>query len=264
MCGIIIDMQPEQLAKEARKTVLGLIYKAQTSHIGSNFSCIDIMAVLFGRFFNWEKDRFILSAGWKAASLYFFLWKAGRITEKELNSYCQGGSKWIGLSEPIHPDIPFAGGSMGMGLPAAVGFALAKKLKKEEGRVYCLMSDGELQCGTTWEAALMALHYGLDNLTVVVDYNGFQAMGLTKEILGIPLKSLQEFFVLYHIDGHDLVRAERSFNLIRALGQGGVPRMLIAHTIKGKGVSFMENNNLYHYKAPSKEEYELALKELNG
>ena len=117
----------ETIARDARKKVLELVYKAQTSHIGSNFSAIDIMTVLFEKM-NLGKDKFVLSAGWKAASLYYFLWHKGRITEEELNSFCQPGSKFIGLAEPIIPDIMIAGGSMGMGLPGAVGLALAKKL----------------------------------------------------------------------------------------------------------------------------------------
>ena len=136
-------MTYENDALTARKRVLNLIYVAQTSHIGSNFSCIDLMTVLFDKI-DLDIDKFILSKGWAAASLYYFLWKKGRITEEQLNSFCEEDSEFIGLAEPIHKDIQFAGGSMGMGFPAAVGFALAKKLKQEKGTVYCLMSDGEM------------------------------------------------------------------------------------------------------------------------
>ena len=122
-------MNYKEKATAARKKVLEMIYKAQVSHIGSNFSCIDILTVLFEKI-DLDKDKFILSAGWKAASLYYFLWKKGRITKAELDSYCQQGSKFIGLAEPIHKDIIFAGGSMQMGTAAAVGLALSKKLKK--------------------------------------------------------------------------------------------------------------------------------------
>lgn len=278
-------MSYEQQAKEARIKVLELIYKAQTSHIGSNFSCIDILTVLFEKI-NLDKDKFILSAGWKAASLYYFLWRKGRITENELNSYCQSEkvhvsryshmdagcknsdcyeylpSKFIGLSEPIHHDIPFAGGSMGMGLPAAVGFALAKKLNKEEGKIYVLMSDGEMQCGTTWESFLIADQHDLKNLVVIVDNNGFQAMGMTDSIISIPFDRLhRRIDEIHYIDGHNFKEIE---NAVACNQDISSPKFIVANTIKGKGVSFMENNNLYHYKAPSREEYEEALKELNN
>lgn len=268
---------PEQ-AKQARLKVLDMIYSAQTSHIGSNFSCIDIMTVLFDRI-DLDKDRFILSAGWKAASLYYFLWKKGRITEEELNSYCKPGSKFIGLAEPVHPDIPFAGGSMGMGFPAAVGFALAKKMKGEEGIVYCLMSDGEMQIGTTWESAMIAAHHKLDNLRVVVDNNKLQAMGEVQDILSLKdlrFKWKSFGWVSYELDGHNYNELLQSFNREYPRDYGkmegeympannsneefwkGRPRVYIANTIKGKGVSFMEHDNIWHYKAPNEKEYKEA------
>ena len=252
----------KEMANEARKKVLEMIYKAQTSHIGSNFSCIDLLTVLFGKA-DLDKDKIILSKGWAAASLYYFLWRKGRINEEELNSYCQPGSKFIGLAEPIIPEIPAAGGSMGFGLPFGVGFALAKKIKKEEGKVFVLMSDGEMQIGTTWESAMITGHHKLDNLCVIVDANEWQAMGKVKEILNIePLKEKWEAFgwEVREIDGHNFEEIEKS------LTEPGLekPIVIIAKTIKGKGVNFMEGNNLYHYKAPSDEEYQRALKELNG
>lgn len=253
-------MNYPEIAKESRLKVLDLVYKAQTSHIGSLFSCADIFAVLFEKI-DLDKDKFVLSAGWKAAMLYYHLWRKGRITQEELDSYCQPGSKWIGLAEPIHKDIQIAGGSMGYGLPGAVGLALAKKLKGEEGKVYCLMSDGELAIGTTWEAALIAAHHKLDNLVVVVDVNGFQAMGKTEGIL----KSFFPFdgWSGAVIDGHSFNEIEKAVtrNLDWELHKDW-PFAVIAKTIKGKGVSFMENSNLYHYKQLSQDEYERACEEL--
>jgi len=253
----------KEIATEARKKVLDLIYKAQTSHVGSNFSCIDLLTVIFDKA-DLDKDKVILSKGWAAASLYFFLWEKGRITEKELNSYCQPGSKFIGLAEPIIPEIPAAGGSMGFGLPFGVGFALAKKLKKEKGRIFVLMSDGEMQCGTTWESALIASHHKLDNLLVIVDVNRLQAMGRIEEILNIePLRDKWQAFgwEAREIDGHNFEEIEGA---LTCPAQGkGKPIAIIAKTIKGKGVSFMEGENLYHYKALSEEEYQRALKELD-
>ena len=234
------------------------------------------MTVLFDKI-DLSKDKFILSKGWAAASLYYFLWKKGKITEEELNSYCgkcstckgegylkeftcggcsgTGTSRFIGLAEPIHSDIPFAGGSMGYGLPAAVGFALSKKLKGEEGNVYCLMSDGEMQIGTTWESALIAAHHKLNNLIVIVDNNRFQAMGETNKILETEFP--YNNWVSFEINGHNYEE------ILQSLSFTNYPKVVIANTIKGKGVSFMENNNIWHYKAPNEEEYNLALKELN-
>lgn len=255
-------MEPnyKQIAADARKKVLELIFKAQTSHIGSNFSAIDIMAVLFEKM-DLKKDKFILSAGWKAASLYYFLWRKGVITEEELNSYCQPGSKFIGLSEPMGRfGLEFAGGSMGYGLPAAVGFALSKKLKNEKGKVYCLMSDGEMQCGTTWESVLIAAQYKLDNLVVIVDNNGFQAMGETKNILETGFPCDEDKWNITSIDGHNFSHMDYWFEVFGE--EEKKPKCFIANTIKGKGVSFIENDNIWHYKAPNEEEYNLALKEL--
>lgn len=271
----------KQKAKEVRIKVLDLIFNAQTSHIGSCFSAIDIMAVLFEKA-DPQKDEVVLSAGWKAAAWYYFLQQKGIISEEELNSFCQEGSKFIGLVEPIDNrwGLRIGGGSMGLGLPAAVGIALAKKIKKEEGNVYVLMSDGELQCGTTWESALIATQHKLNNLIVFVDNNGLQAMGEIDKILS--LESIMDKFISFGWkvlggDGHDFDVLENVWkvdweNPYSTDGIGikehgyikGKPLLMICDTIKGKGVSFMENNNLYHYKAPSREEYEEALKELNG
>lgn len=253
----------KKIAIEARKKVLELVYKAQSSHIGSNFSCIDLLTVLFGKS-DLDKDKIILSKGWAAASLYYFLWRKDRITKEELDSYCQPGSKFIGLAEPIIPEIPAAGGSMGFGLPFGVGFALAKKLKKEKGKIYVLMSDGEQQIGTTWESAMIASHHKLNNLCVLIDYNKFQAMGKTNEILNIePLRKKWESFgwEVREIDGHNFKEIKKA--LVSSSASRIKPFVIIAHTIKGKGVSFMENNNEWHYRAPEKKEYEKALKELN-
>jgi transketolase len=244
---------------EARLKILELIYKAQTSHIGSNFSVVEILESIFKRI-DFKKDKIILSAGWKACALYYFLWKKKKITERQLNSYCQKDSPFIGLTEPIIPEIPFAGGSMGMGLPAAVGMALAKKVKGEEGTVYCVMSDGELDCGTTWESALIAAQQGLDNLIVIVDNNHFQAMGYKDDILGMGIiesKFMEFGWDANSCDGHDVLELGKLLDL-----EGEGPYALIADTTKGKGVSFMEDDNLWHYKAPTEKEYKLAKEEL--
>lgn len=247
-----------QKAKEARLRVLDMVFKAQSSHIGSNFSVIDILTVLFDKA-DLSKDKIILSAGWKAASFYYFLAEKGLISKEELDTYNQEGSRLIGLTEPGVPGVHFAGGSMGLGLPASVGFALSKKMKGEVGKVYCVMSDGELDSGTTWESALIASHHKLDNLVVIVDSNKLQAMGETKQILrsGFP----KDGWTVKDIDGHNYDQIERA---IHASLSWASPICFFANTIKGKGWKRAENNNLYHYKNLSPEEYEEAKQEING
>lgn len=240
----------KEKAKQARLKVLEMVYKAKSSHIGSNFSVIDIMTVLFDKV-DFKKDKIILSAGWKAASFYYFLAEAGFFPKYWLDTYNQEGSKLIGLTEPGVPGVYFAGGSMQMGLPASVGFALSKKMKGEEGKVYCIMSDGELAGGMVWESMLIALHHNLDNLVIIVDENGLQAMGETRKILS-------SFYPggIYKADGHNFDDIEN------ALNRG--EKRITFKTIKGKGWKRAENNNLYHYKDLSDKEYEEAKKELQN
>ncbi len=250
-----------EIAKNARLKTLEMIYKAQTSHIGSNFSCVDIAAVLYENS-DLSKDKIIWSKGWAAATAYYFLAEKGVIPKEDLDSFCQGDSKYIGLVEPSVKGIDFAGGSMGMGLPAGTGFALAKKLKKEEGQIFVIMSDGEMQIGMTWESAMIANHHNLNNLIVIVDCNQFQAMGKTNEILNIePLAEKWQSFGwdVKAIDGHDFQEIEKA---IKTKNQK--PLVIIAKTTKGKGVSFMEENNMYHYKQISEDEHNRALEELQN
>lgn len=259
----------KKIAKEVRIKVLDLIYKAQVSHIGSNFSCIDILTVIYetaniDKDLKEDRDRIVISKGWIAAVIYIFLTRKGIIPEQDLNSYCEEGSKYIGLVEPNVRGIEAAGGSMGYGLPFGVGFAIAKKIKKEKGMVYVLMGDGEQQIGTIWESAMIASHHKLDNLLVIVDYNELQAMGKTNEILNIePLKDKWKAFgwEVEEIDGHNFKEIEKSFIKKRITNK---PKVVIAKTIKGKGVSFMEKENIWHYKSPNDKEYKEALKELKS
>lgn len=257
-------MDYKQTSKQARLNILDLIYKAQTSHIGSNFSCVDIMNVLFDKI-DLDKDKFILSKGWAAATLYYFLYKKGRILREDLDSYCQPGSKFIGLAEPIHKDIPFAGGSIGMGLSAGVGFSLSKQLKREHGKVYVLESDGGMQCGINWEAIAFASHHKLNNLVLIIDDNGLQAMGEVKDIFGRNnfIGKFSAFgWDYWMLDGHDFSQLDSVFTHLNRCDNQARPLVILASTVKGKGVSFMEDNNLYHYKQLSDEEYKLAEEEL--
>ncbi|HCM36464.1 MAG: hypothetical protein A3J30_04605 [Candidatus Wildermuthbacteria bacterium RIFCSPLOWO2_02_FULL_47_9c] len=252
------------IANDARKKVLEMIYRAQSSHLGSNFSCIDILSVLFERM-DLKKDKFIASKGWVAASVYYFLSQKGVIPEADLERYCQPGEeKYIGLVEPRGVfGMEFAGGSMGYGLPAGVGFALAKRLNREEGNIHVLMSDGEMQTGTTWESVLIAKHHNLSNVVVWVDNNRLQAMGETKAILNVePIDERVRLFGwdVQRIDGHDFLATESVF---QKLG-GSSPHMIVCDTVKGKGWKRAEHNNLYHYKNISEEEFTEAMQELSA
>lgn len=252
----------KQTAGRARLKVLSMIFKGQSSHIGSNFSCIDILTVLHALMK--PEDILIYSKGWVAASAYFFLAEQGKIPKKDLNTYCKKDSQYIGLTEPSVSGIEFAGGSMGMGLSAAVGFAIAKKLKKEKGIVYVLMSDGEQAIGTTWESVLIAAHHKLDNLVVLIDNNELQAMGKVKDILNIvPLRNKWRAFgwQTHRTDGHDFNRIEKALGRKK---KRGVPSVIVFDTVKGKGVSFMEGVNRFHYAPPNKSEMLQAQAELEN
>lgn len=255
-------MSYQTTAKNIRLRTLELIYQAQSSHIGSCLSAADILAVLYEKV-NFEKDELVISAGWKAAAIYAAMEQKGYVTKEQTDTYGQDGSKFIGLLEPdIHPYIKIGGGSMQLGVPAAVGFALAKKLKKERGHVYCLMSDGELAGGMIWEAAAIATHHELTNLTIIVDENGLQAMGETRGILNmdsVPRKWRAFNWEVFEVDGHEPLELETILNI-----SVKNPKLVLARTIKGKGVSFMENNNLYHYKDMSKEEFFDAYNEIKN
>lgn len=244
-------------AKEARKAVLGMVHRAGTSHIASNFSVIDIAAVLYEQL--GAEDKVVWSKGWAAATIYHFLAKQGKIAEADLQTF--PNAPYLGLAEPSVPGVEVAGGSMGHGLPVAVGMALAKKRAGEAGNVYCIMSDGEMNEGTTWESAMLAGHHGLDNLLVFIDCNKWQAMGRTRDVLDLePLDVLWRAFKWRagRVDGHDVMQIYRAF-----ARRSDRPSVIICDTIKGKGVKMFEDSLLYHYKNVDEPTYKKALKELS-
>lgn len=246
------------LSKQARRDVLTLIHNAQTSHIASNFSIIDVATVLYN-IADLTKDRVVWSKGWVAALIYYFLNKKGVLTDEQLAQF--PNEPFYGLAETTVPGIEVNGGAMGHGLPVAAGLAYGKK--GEKGRVFCVMSDGEMFEGTTWEAALFAGHHKLNNLVVIIDYNKWCAMGRTNEV-----NNLEPFadkwrafnFQVLEVNGHN------HYEIYSALDGLPIPSekplCVIAHTTKGKGVSFLENHLLYHYKHIEKDEYEKAMAEL--
>src|SRR3990167_2506921 len=199
----------KELALEARKEVLTLIHKAGTSHIASNFSVIDIATVLYQNLK--EGDEVVWSKGWAAATIYYFLWKQGKITREQLESFPK--APFYGLAETFVHGVHVSGGSMGQGLGVAIGMALGKNRAKEKGTIYCIMSDGEMQEGTTWEGALLAGHHKLDNLVVLIDYNKWTAMGKTKDVSDLePFEDKGRAFNwhAHRINGHDYSQVEKT------------------------------------------------------
>lgn len=259
----------KEKAKKARLKVLEMIHGAGTSHIASNFSIIDIATVLYENLK--EGDEVVWSAGWKAATAYYFLAQQGKIPTEDLDIFgkeINGEIKYLGLLETTTPGIHANGGSMGHGLPIACGMALAKKLSGDPGKVYCIMSDGEMNEGTTWESAMFAAHHKLDNLVVIVDVNKWQAMGRTSEILSPDLDPIWSAFGFLSImikKGNDVNKIADIFKHMEdVLFVSGKPRILLCDTIKGKGVSFMEDHLLYHYKHVDDENYRMAKAELEA
>lgn len=262
----------QEIAKEVRKRVLEMIYRSSGAHIGSSLSCVDILTILYFKIIKIDpqnplapdRDRFILSKGHAVAALYAVLAKRGFFSEQNLETYCQDETKLVGHStKGSVPGIEASTGSLGHGLSMACGMALAGKREKKNHRVFVLLSDGECQEGSNWEAALFAGHHKLDNLIGIIDYNKIQALGRTNEILNLePLgKKWQDFgWSVKETDGHNFSEIEKALSEIPF--ENKKPSLLIAHTIKGKGISFIEDKLISHYKHFTKEEYEQALKEL--
>ena len=264
----------ENIAKEIRKDIMLTAYKGNTGHIASAMSVTEILTALyFGDVLkydknnpNWEKrDKVILSKGHASLALYSVLKRIGYITQEEMNTFCQPGSKLGG--EPKYGDIPgveATTGSLGHGLSFAVGIALAERMNKNTNRIYAILGDGECQEGSIWEAVLSAASYCLSNLTVILDKNHLQAMGDTEEI--VKLNSLKEKWEsfgwkVYEVDGHNLNELVKVMKE-DYLDEERKPRIIIADTIKGKGISFMENVPIWHYRMPNEEERKIVNEEL--
>lgn len=248
----------KQLAKEARIAVLSMIHKAGTSHIASNFSVIDIATVLYENLK--KEDRVVWSKGWCAASIYYFNAKYNLGPQQAVTDFPQ--EPYFGLAETTVQGVYVNGGSVGHGLGVAVGMAYAKKMKGEKGTVYVIMSDGELNEGSVWEAVMFASHHKLDNLVAIVDVNGWQAMGRTEDVINIDAVNAFNGFAWFtrDIDGHNYVELERVLTQDRY----DLPKVVFANTVKGKGVSFMEDHLTFHYKHVDDETYEKALTELQN
>ncbi len=260
------------VARRLRLKLIQMSHAAGTPHLGSALSCVDILVAAYWNVVKVDprnpsdplRDRFILSKGHAATALYATLAERGFFPREWLDTFATYGAPLAEQPAPnCAPGVELATGSLGHGLPVGVGMALAARIQKRDYRVFVCMSDGECNEGTVWEAAMFAPAQKLDRLCVVIDYNKWQATGRSNEIMALP--SLRDKWAAFgwtahEVDGHDLAALSRL--LMNVPDGSGKPVALIAHTIKGKGVSFMQDDNNWHYRIPKPEEIEAARKEL--
>ena len=259
------------LAQDIRITGLKMVQGSRSGHLGGAFSMAELMAVLYFDKMNvrpeqpdWaERDRFVLSKGHCTVALYPTLAMRGFFPAERLQEFRKIDGHLSGHAEMRYvPGVDMSTGSLGQGFSAAVGMALGAKVQKQDVNVYTILGDGECQEGQIWEALMSAAHYKLDNLTVIIDNNGLQIDGSNNEVmsLGDLAAKVRAFgFEVFELDGHDLEAIEAALSARTA---PGVPKCILAHTVKGKGVSFMENQVGWHGKAPNEEQRQQALKEL--
>ena len=258
------------VSRNIRKNIIRMVNKGKSSHVGSALSCVDLLVCLYSDYLkfkpnnpNWEeRDIFILSKGHAGSAVYATLSEFGFFSEEKLLTHYQNGSDLSGhVSHKNVPGVEFSTGSLGHGLPVAVGNALALKKLKSKRKVCVLLSDGECDEGSVWEAAMFASHHKLNNLLCIIDYNKLQSLTSIEQTLGLePFNDKWAAFgwETREVDGHD------HNSIIETINKpSNKPLCLIAHTIKGKGVSFMENSVLWHYRSPQEEEFDNALKELD-
>lgn len=258
-----------ELASQIRCEALRMVHRAKASHIASALSIADILAVLYGRIMNifpdqpqcTTRDRFILSKGHACVAVYSTLAAIGVIPKEQLQTYGNDFS-WL-MNHISHkvPGVEFSTGALGHGLPFGVGKALAAKTTVQSWRIFVLLSDGEMDEGSNWEALMFAAHHRLNNITAIIDYNKYQSLNTVSNTLGLePLVDKLTAFgcSVREVDGHD---HEQIFRVLSA-SASEKPNAIVAHTIKGKGVSFMENKVEWHYKTPTDEQLRMALTEI--
>ena len=262
----------EAIAKRLRRHIITMLGKAGSGHPGGSLSAVEILTTLYFKVLrhkpqdpDWpDRDRFILSKGHAAPVLYATLAECGYFPVEELATLRQMDSRLQGHTDcTLTPGVEVSAGTLGQGLSLAIGVALAGRLNSKDYRVYALLGDGECDEGQVWEAAMSAAHFKVDNLVAIVDNNGQQLDGWNRDVMNLdpfPAKWQAFGWQVIEVDGHSIPQ------LLQALDQAKKvkrqPTVIIAHTVKGKGVSFMENNNDFHGKAPNAEEVKLALKEL--
>ena len=257
-------MNLRNISKKLRKNILILTHQAKSSHIGSCLSIVDILTVLYLNIIKKKNnDRFILSKGHATLALYCVLHHKNIINKKTLFSYGKENSLLMGHTSHHVPGIIFSTGSLGHGLPVAAGIALSSKIRSSSQRVYVLLSDGELNEGSNWEALMFSSHQNLDNLCVIIDYNKLQSLTTVSNTINIePLKRKFQSFGcdVEVIDGHNFTQIKKALKK----KQKNKPKIVIANTTKGKGVSFMENKVAWHYRSPNANELQKALIEIEN
>ena len=263
----------EKKAKQVRRGIIEAVYSNQSGHPGGSLSVADIMTVLYFNEMNinpenpnWEdRDRLVLSKGHCAPALYSCLANRGYFDVEELKTFRNINSRLQGHPDKNKvPGVDMTTGSLGQGLSSANGMAIAGKMDNKNYRVYCVLGDGEIEEGQVWEAAMAANKYKLDNLCVIIDNNNLQIDGTIEEVMSsYPIdKKFRSFgFEIIKIDGHNIDEILKAFEVARNIK--GKPTCIIAKTIKGKGISFMENQVGWHGKAPNEEQYKQAIEELN-
>ncbi|MFJ7367525.1 transketolase [Peribacillus frigoritolerans] len=259
-------------ATEIRMDLLKMIYEAGTGHTGGSLSNTDILTALYYKVMNidpqnptWEdRDRYVQSKGHAVESYWAILADKGFFSKEELKTFSQFNTRLIGHPNNKVPGVEMNTGSLGHGLPISVGMALAAKMDGKSYKVYTLMGDGEQAEGSVWEGAMAAAQYKLDNLVAIIDRNKLQITGSTEDVMSIePLGDKWRSFgwEVIEVDGNDIEQLVKV--LTNTPQSNGKPTMVIAHTVKGKGISFAENVTKWHHHVPSKEEYELAMGELS-
>ena len=259
------------IAKELRRDIVRMIFEANSGHPGGSLSELEILVALYHRVLNhdphdpaWpDRDRFILSKGHACPGLYAVLASRGYFPREEMWTFRQVDSTLQGHAHPMTPGVEMNSGSLGQGLSFGVGCALAGRIDKKGYKVYVLLGDGECDEGQVWEAAMAASHYRLNNLVALLDRNRIQNDRFTSQVMELePLAAKWRAFGwrVIEIDGHDFHQILDALSAARRTR--GRPTLILAHTVKGKGISFMENNPEFHGRAPTKEEYALAMEEL--
>lgn len=265
------DQELELKSVQYRQKILRYITGAGAGHTGGSLSCVDILNVLYNRVMNVSpetfndssRDRYIQSKGHSVEALYVVLADIGFFPEAELETLCHYQSPFVGHPTRKVPGIEMNTGALGHGLPICVGLALAAKMDHSPYRVFTLLGDGEMAEGSNWEAAMSAAHYGLTNLTAILDHNSLQITGPTRDVCSnepIDEKFASFGWDVVTVDGHDLTALTEALTVENKTGK---PRIIIANTIKGRGVSFMENVVSWHHGVPSDEQYEAAQAELS-
>lgn len=260
-------------AQELRRSVVEMVYRGQTGHIGGDLSECDLLTVLYYHVMHLDaqhpddpdRDRFVLSKGHCVETYYAILADKGFIAKDELKTFSMYKSRLIGHPNREIPGIEANTGALGHGLSIASGMALAGKRQNKSYNVYCLMGDGELAEGSIWEAAMFAANYKLDNLYAVIDRNHLQISGPTEEVMKLePLKAkwISFGFEVVCIDGNNMNEILNAFDYLSGLS--GKPKLILADTVKGKGVSFMENNAKWHHGSLTDKQYKMAMAELAG